>query len=60
MQTHPAAKGLLNRSFLFYDELFYVFGKDRAIGARAKSFDNVESNISFGFKDFAHVDLNDT
>ncbi|KAA0052026.1 retrotransposon protein [Cucumis melo var. makuwa] len=33
--SHPAAKGLLNKSFPHYDELSYVFGKDRARGGRA-------------------------
>lgn len=59
MQTHPAVKGLLSRSFPFYDELSYVFKKDRATGERVESFVNIESNFSLGFENFAHVDLND-
>ena len=31
-QSHLAAKGLLHRSFPHYNELAYVFGKDRAMG----------------------------
>ncbi|KAA0060655.1 retrotransposon protein [Cucumis melo var. makuwa] len=35
MKSHPAAKDLFNKSFPHYDELLYVFGKDRAMGDRA-------------------------
>ncbi|KAA0065871.1 retrotransposon protein [Cucumis melo var. makuwa] len=41
---HPAAKGLLNKSFPQYDELSYVFGKVHATGAQAKTFVDVGSN----------------
>uniref|UniRef100_A0A9I9EKJ2 Myb/SANT-like domain-containing protein n=1 Tax=Cucumis melo TaxID=3656 RepID=A0A9I9EKJ2_CUCME len=32
VRSHPAAKGLLNKPFSYYDELTYVFGRDRATG----------------------------
>uniref|UniRef100_A0A9I9EDD4 Uncharacterized protein n=1 Tax=Cucumis melo TaxID=3656 RepID=A0A9I9EDD4_CUCME len=37
-KSHPAAKDLFNKSFPHYDELLYVFGKDRAMGDRAETF----------------------
>ncbi|KAA0033869.1 retrotransposon protein [Cucumis melo var. makuwa] len=36
--SHPAAKGLINKSFPYYDDLSYVFGKDHATGARIEIF----------------------
>ncbi|KAL0551355.1 hypothetical protein IC582_010441 [Cucumis melo] len=42
--SHPAAKGLLNKSFPYYDELTYVFGRDRATGRFAETFADVGSN----------------
>ncbi|KAL0546352.1 hypothetical protein IC582_016260 [Cucumis melo] len=42
--SHQATKDLLNKSFVHYDELSYVFGKDRATGGRAESFADVGSN----------------
>ena len=59
MQSHPTAKGLLNKPFPYYDELAYVFGKDRAIGAHAETFADVGLNIPPGFEEFPHMDLND-
>ncbi|KAA0048377.1 retrotransposon protein [Cucumis melo var. makuwa] len=47
--SHPAAKGLLNKSFVHYDELSYVFGKDRATGGRAESFADIGSNDPPGY-----------
>lgn len=35
--SHRDAKGSRNKSFLFYDELFQVFGKDRADGKGVQS-----------------------
>uniref|UniRef100_A0A9I9E474 Retrotransposon protein n=1 Tax=Cucumis melo TaxID=3656 RepID=A0A9I9E474_CUCME len=29
VRSHPAVKGLLNKPFPYYDELTYVFGRDR-------------------------------
>uniref|UniRef100_A0A9I9EEI8 Retrotransposon protein n=1 Tax=Cucumis melo TaxID=3656 RepID=A0A9I9EEI8_CUCME len=36
-QSHPAAKGLLNKPFPYYDELTYVFGRNRATGRFAEN-----------------------
>ncbi|KAA0060100.1 retrotransposon protein [Cucumis melo var. makuwa] len=52
VQSHPAAKGLLNKSFLHYDELSYVFGKDYAKGARVETFVDVGSNYLVGYEAF--------
>ncbi|KAA0036695.1 retrotransposon protein [Cucumis melo var. makuwa] len=43
-QSHPAAKGLLNKPFPYYDELTYVFGRDRATGRFTETFADVGSN----------------
>uniref|UniRef100_A0A9I9EJ09 DUF8040 domain-containing protein n=1 Tax=Cucumis melo TaxID=3656 RepID=A0A9I9EJ09_CUCME len=51
--SHPAAKGLLNKWFLHYDELSYVFGKDRATGGRVENFADVGSNDPVGYDAFA-------
>ncbi|KAA0042465.1 retrotransposon protein [Cucumis melo var. makuwa] len=32
VRSHPASKRLLNKPFLYYDKLTYVFGHDRATG----------------------------
>ncbi|KAL4022851.1 hypothetical protein IC575_016597 [Cucumis melo] len=50
--SHLTAKGLLNKSFPYYDELSYVFGKDRATGGRAESFADVGSNNPAGYEPF--------
>ncbi|TYK04867.1 retrotransposon protein [Cucumis melo var. makuwa] len=34
IRSHPTAKGLLNKSFSYYDELTYVFGRDKATSLR--------------------------
>ncbi|KAA0055484.1 retrotransposon protein [Cucumis melo var. makuwa] len=57
---HPAAKGLLNKSFVHYDELSYVFGKDRATGGRVESFADIGSNDSAGYDAFAADTAPDT
>ncbi|XP_031744343.1 uncharacterized protein LOC116404989 [Cucumis sativus] len=59
VRSHPAAKGLLNKLFPYYDELAYVFGKDRAMGTHAETFADVGSNVPPGFEEFPPVDLND-
>ncbi|KAL4028509.1 hypothetical protein IC575_011706 [Cucumis melo] len=51
IKSHPAAKGLLHKSFPYYDDLSYVFGKDRTTGARSETFPNVRSNVSNMFND---------
>ncbi|KAA0041021.1 retrotransposon protein [Cucumis melo var. makuwa] len=53
--SHPAAKGLLNKWFLHYDELSYVFGKDRATGGRVENFADVGSNDPVGFRDVSSL-----
>ncbi|KAL4011834.1 hypothetical protein IC575_028897 [Cucumis melo] len=53
VKSHPMAKGLLNKSFVHYDELSYVFGKDRATGGRAESFTDIGSNDPAGYDAFA-------
>ncbi|KAA0044843.1 retrotransposon protein [Cucumis melo var. makuwa] len=58
--SHPAAKGLLNKSFVHYDELSYVFGKDRATGDRAESFADIGSNDPAGYDAFAADIVPDT
>ncbi|KAA0047703.1 retrotransposon protein [Cucumis melo var. makuwa] len=46
------AKGLLNKPFLYYDELTYVFGRDRVTGRFAETFADVESNDPGGYEGF--------
>ncbi|KAL0534422.1 hypothetical protein IC582_028713 [Cucumis melo] len=53
VKSHPAAKGLLNKSFVHYDELSYVFGKDRATEGRVESFADIGSNDPAGYDAFA-------
>ncbi|TYJ99700.1 retrotransposon protein [Cucumis melo var. makuwa] len=48
-----AAKDLLNKLFVHYDELSYVFGKDRATGGRVESFADVGSNDPAEYDAFA-------
>ncbi|KAA0035275.1 retrotransposon protein [Cucumis melo var. makuwa] len=44
VRSHPAAKRHLNKPFSYYDELTYVFGRDRATGRFAETFADVGSN----------------
>ncbi|KAL0559198.1 hypothetical protein IC582_003790 [Cucumis melo] len=44
VRSHPVAKGLLNKPFPYYDELTYVFGRDRATGRFAETFADMGSN----------------
>ncbi|KAL0544100.1 hypothetical protein IC582_019211 [Cucumis melo] len=44
VRSHPAAKGLLNKLFPYYDELTYVFGRDKATDRFAETFADVGSN----------------
>ncbi|KAL4011826.1 hypothetical protein IC575_028889 [Cucumis melo] len=53
VKSHLAAKGLLNKLFPHYDELSYVFDKDRATGGRTESFADVGSNDPTGYEPFA-------
>ncbi|TYK28139.1 retrotransposon protein [Cucumis melo var. makuwa] len=52
-------KGLLNKSFLYYDELTYVFSRDRATGWFAKTFVDVKSNKPSGYEGYDMVDQNE-
>ncbi|KAA0049990.1 retrotransposon protein [Cucumis melo var. makuwa] len=38
VRSYPAAKELLNKLFPYYDELTYVFGRDKATGRFAETF----------------------
>ncbi|KAA0055597.1 retrotransposon protein [Cucumis melo var. makuwa] len=44
VRSHPATKGLFNKPFPYYDELTYVFGRDRATGRFAETFADMGSN----------------
>ncbi|KAA0066061.1 retrotransposon protein [Cucumis melo var. makuwa] len=52
-------KGFLNKSFSYYDELAYVFGRDRATGCFVETFTDVGSNEPDGYKGFDMPDGND-
>ncbi|KAA0063754.1 retrotransposon protein [Cucumis melo var. makuwa] len=54
--SHPPAKGLLHISVPYYDDLSYVFDKDRAMGARSETFADVGSNVSNMFNDDIPLD----
>ncbi|KAA0032341.1 retrotransposon protein [Cucumis melo var. makuwa] len=56
---HPATKGLLNKSFSYYDELTYVFGRDRATGRFPETFADVGSNDPDGYEGFDMMDGNE-
>ncbi|KAL4028647.1 hypothetical protein IC575_011848 [Cucumis melo] len=43
-QSHSAAKGLLNKLFPYYNELTYVFSRDRTTGRFAETFADLGSN----------------
>ncbi|KAL0550165.1 hypothetical protein IC582_014668 [Cucumis melo] len=58
MQSHPVGKGLLNKLFPFYDELVYVFGRDRARGRFAETFTDVGSNEPIRYEGFDISDGN--
>ncbi|KAA0067471.1 retrotransposon protein [Cucumis melo var. makuwa] len=53
VKSHLAAKGLLNKSFLHYDEQSHVFGKDHATRGWAESFADVGSKDPAGYDAFA-------
>ena len=58
-QSHPAAKGLLNKPFPYYDELIYVFDRDRATGRFVEIFADVGSNEPDGYDEFDMTDGNE-
>ncbi|KAA0043564.1 retrotransposon protein [Cucumis melo var. makuwa] len=51
VKSHPTAEGLLHKSFPYYDDLSYVFDKDRATEARLETFADVGSNVLNMFND---------
>lgn len=53
------AKGFLNKLFSYYDELSYVFEKDRATEGRVETFANVGSNVPSGYEEYPHPDMNE-
>ncbi|KAL0536727.1 hypothetical protein IC582_025687 [Cucumis melo] len=53
VKSHLVAKGLLNKSFLHYDEQSHVFGKDHATRGWAESFADVGSKDPAGYDAFA-------
>ncbi|TYK05796.1 retrotransposon protein [Cucumis melo var. makuwa] len=59
VRSHPATKGLLNKPFPYYDELTYVFGRDRATGQFVETFVNVGSNEPVGYDRFDMGDGNE-
>ncbi|KAA0036680.1 retrotransposon protein [Cucumis melo var. makuwa] len=56
---YPAATELLNKFFLYYDELAYMFRRDRAIGRFAETFADVGSNEFAGYEGFDMLDGNE-
>ncbi|KAA0047431.1 retrotransposon protein [Cucumis melo var. makuwa] len=50
VRSHPAAKGLLNKPFLYYDELTYVFGRDRMTSRFVETFADVASTSLAGMR----------
>ncbi|KAA0037854.1 retrotransposon protein [Cucumis melo var. makuwa] len=60
VKSHPVAKGLLNKLFPHYDELLYVFGKDRVMEGRTETFTNVGSNDLAGYEAFVADATSDT
>ncbi|KAA0060443.1 retrotransposon protein [Cucumis melo var. makuwa] len=59
IMSHPAAKGLLNKPFPYYDELIYVFDCDRATGRFTEIFADVGSNEPDGYDEFDITDGNE-
>ncbi|KAA0055950.1 hypothetical protein IC582_003468 [Cucumis melo] len=59
VRSHPAAKGLLNKPFSYYDELTYVFDRDRATGRFAETFVDVGSIEPGGYEGFNMADGNE-
>ena len=50
---------LMNKPFSYYDELTYVFGRDRAMGRFAETFVDVGSNKPGGYDGFDMGDRNE-
>ncbi|KAA0055441.1 retrotransposon protein [Cucumis melo var. makuwa] len=58
-QSHPAAKGLLKKSFPYYDELTYVFDRNKAMDQFAETFTDMGSNEPGGYDRFDMGDGNE-
>ncbi|KAA0051173.1 retrotransposon protein [Cucumis melo var. makuwa] len=52
-------KGLLNKSFFYYEKLAYVFKRDRATSQGVETFADIGSNDPSGYKGFQMLDRND-
>uniref|UniRef100_A0A9I9E5L9 Retrotransposon protein n=2 Tax=Cucumis melo TaxID=3656 RepID=A0A9I9E5L9_CUCME len=52
VRSHPAAKGLLNKSFPYNDKLTYVFSRHRAMGRFTETFTDVGSNEPGEYDEF--------
>ncbi|TYK03809.1 putative nuclease HARBI1 [Cucumis melo var. makuwa] len=50
--SHPAVTGLLNKLFSYYDELAYMFERDRVRGRFVETFVDVRSNEPVGYEGF--------
>ncbi|KAA0061279.1 retrotransposon protein [Cucumis melo var. makuwa] len=57
--SHPAAKGLLNKPFSYYDELTYMLDRSRTTGRFAETFTDVGSNELGGYEGFDMADGNE-
>ena len=52
LQSHPTAKGLLNKLFPYYEKLSYVFDCDRTTGHFAETFTDIRFNEPDGYEVF--------
>ncbi|KAA0058222.1 retrotransposon protein [Cucumis melo var. makuwa] len=59
VRLHPTAKRLLNKPFSYYDELTYVFDRDRVTGRFTETFADVGSNDPSGYEGFDMTDGNE-
>uniref|UniRef100_A0A9I9EMA2 Retrotransposon protein n=1 Tax=Cucumis melo TaxID=3656 RepID=A0A9I9EMA2_CUCME len=59
VRSHPAVKELLNKPFPYYDELTYVFGRDRVTGRFVETFADMGSNEPGGYERFDTTDGNE-
>ncbi|TYK00096.1 putative nuclease HARBI1 [Cucumis melo var. makuwa] len=57
--SHLATKSLLNKPFYYYDELAYVFERDRATGRFIETFVDIGSNEHAEYEGFDMSDGND-
>ncbi|KAA0046509.1 retrotransposon protein [Cucumis melo var. makuwa] len=58
VKTHPIAKGLLKKLFIYFDELAYVFGRDKAMGRFVKML-SMSSPMTLAERDIEQT-LNNT